>query len=204
MESIGIYEDLKNKIIWLELEPGCTLNLVELARSYGVSRNPMNIALARLDVEELVVRNGSHYVVSPLTVDRIRDITEVRSILEVQAAIWAMQRFSNEGFAKMAEFQKEVQALPPNVENRRIIGLDMTFHHIIYRETKNQSLEGMLKGMLNHYLRFWLSRPTPISGENFFKEHSEIISAFRDKDETRLRAACTGHIKTSLDEIVGL
>jgi len=39
MDPIAIYEDLKEKIIWLDLEPESTLNLVELAESYGVRRN---------------------------------------------------------------------------------------------------------------------------------------------------------------------
>ena len=78
MDPIAIYEDLKEKIIWLDLEPGSTLNLVELAESYGVSRNPIMIALTRLNVDEWVIRQGVHFVVSPLTVDRMREITEIR------------------------------------------------------------------------------------------------------------------------------
>lgn len=31
MDPIAIYEDLKEKVIWLDLKPGSTLNLVELA-----------------------------------------------------------------------------------------------------------------------------------------------------------------------------
>ena len=72
MDPIKIYADLKEKIIWLDIEPGATLNLVELAKSYGVSRNPVMIALTRLNVEEWVVRQGVHFVVSPLTA-HVRD-----------------------------------------------------------------------------------------------------------------------------------
>ena len=31
MDPIEIYEDLKEQIIWLDIEPGSTLNLVDLA-----------------------------------------------------------------------------------------------------------------------------------------------------------------------------
>jgi DNA-binding GntR family transcriptional regulator len=204
MDPLAIAEDLKEKIIWLDLEPGSTLNLAELARSYGVSRNPVNIALARLDMEELVVRNGSHYVVSPLTVERIRDITEIRSVMEVQAATWAMHRFSGKGLEKLHEHHEAIKALPDQAKNKAIVRLDLAFHQIIYRETKNQSLERMLTRMLTHYLRFWLSSPNPIVKDSFFKEHLEIIQAITEKDETRLRAACSGHIRASLDEIMGI
>ena len=79
MNPQSIYEDLRQKIVWLELKPGWTLNLVELSKSYEVSRNPVMIALTRLDAEEWVVRNGVHFVVSPLTVDRMREAVTVRS-----------------------------------------------------------------------------------------------------------------------------
>jgi hypothetical protein len=53
MDPIEIYEDLKEKIIWLDVSPDSTLNQAELAETYGVSRNPITIALTRLDAEDL-------------------------------------------------------------------------------------------------------------------------------------------------------
>jgi len=85
MDPLEIYRDLKNKIIWLDLAPGSILNQIEIAQAYGVSRNPVTIALTRLDAEEWAVRQGSHYVVSPLTLNRMRNITEIRAVLENQA-----------------------------------------------------------------------------------------------------------------------
>ena len=38
MDPLEIYKILKEKIIWLDLKPGNTLNLVEQAESFGVSR----------------------------------------------------------------------------------------------------------------------------------------------------------------------
>ena len=57
MDPITIYEDLKEKIIWLELAPGSTLNLVELAESYGVSRNHIKSAL--LAIRKTTVQKNS-------------------------------------------------------------------------------------------------------------------------------------------------
>ena len=90
MDPIEIYEDLKQKIIWLDVSPDSTLNQAELAENYGVSRNPITIALTRLDAEDWILRHGSHFVVSPLTLVRMREITEIRSVLEMQANLWAM------------------------------------------------------------------------------------------------------------------
>jgi DNA-binding GntR family transcriptional regulator len=204
MDPLTIYEDLKDKIIWLDLKPGSTLNLAELSTGYRVSRNPITIALTRLDAEEWVVRNGSHFVVSPLTVARIREITEIRSVMEVQANLWAMQRMDNQGLAMLQALRDEILTLRDDASNKEIVELDVKFHQRLYRETKNNQLTTMLNRMLSHYLRFWLSSPNPIKHEAFFKDEIEIISALETKDETRLKTATSAHIRASLDEIMGL
>ncbi len=204
MDPLTIYEDLKDKIIWLDLKPESTLNLVALSQEYRVSRNPVTIALTRLDAEEWVVRNGSHFVVSPLTVDRIREITEIRSVMEVQANLWAMQRMDDQGLAMLMTLRDEILTLRDGASNKEIVELDVKFHQLLYKATKNKQLTTMLNRMLSHYLRFWLSSPNPIKRETFFKDEIEIIKALETKDEARLKAATSAHIKASLDEIMGL
>ena len=204
MDPIAIYEDLKEKIIWLDLEPGSTLNLVELAESYGVSRNPVMIALTRLNVEEWVVRQGVHFVVSPLTVDRMREITEIRSVMETQANIWALKRISPEGMTNLANVRDEINALKTGATKKEIVQLDFKFHRLLYRETRNRQLAKLLERLLAHYLRFWLSGPQEIDPETFFTEALEIYEAIETKDEIRLKAATIAHVKVSLDKIMGL
>ena len=204
MDPIAIYEDLKEKIIWLDIEPGSTLNLVELAEGYSVSRNPVMIALTRLNVEEWVIRQGVHFVVSPLTVDRMREITEIRSVLETQAYIWAMNRMAPEGLAELAKIRDEINALKANATKKEIVQLDFKFHQLLYRQTRNQQLAQLLERLLAHYLRFWLSGPRQIEPEKFFSEALEIYAAIETKDEVRLKAATIAHVKVSLDKIMGL
>jgi DNA-binding GntR family transcriptional regulator len=204
MDPTAIYEDLKDKIIWLDIEPGSTLNLVELAGSYGVSRNPVMIALTRLDVEEWVIRQGVHFVVSPLTVDRMREITEIRSLMETRANIWAMNRITTDGMAELANIRDEIKALKADATKKEIVQLDFKFHQLLYRQTHNQQLAQLLERLLAHYLRFWLAGPQQIEPEKFFSEALEIYAAIETKDEVRLKAASIAHVKVSLDKIMGL
>jgi DNA-binding GntR family transcriptional regulator len=203
VDPMSIYEDLRAKIIWLELKPATTLNLVELAESYQVSRNPVMIALTRLDAEELVVRQGVHFVVSPLTIERMREITEIRSVLETQAHLWALNRISPEGLAALREFRTEIGRLNRDAAKRRVVELDYRFHRMIYHETRNHQLALMLDRLLGHYLRFWLASPQEIRAEDFFEEALEMIQAFETRDEKMLRAATERHIRISLDTIIG-
>jgi len=203
MDPISIYEDLKQKIIWLDVTPDSTLNQLELSQAYGVSRNPITIALTRLDAEDWVVRHGSHFVVSPLTLNRMREITEIRSVLEMQANLWAMHRMTPAGLDELKALGNKMKELSPQATNKEMVRLDFDFHKIIYRETQNQQLAQMLEKLLSQYLRFWLSGPHQIKKEILFGDTFEIIKAMENKDEISLRASTSSHIKTSLDKIAG-
>ncbi len=204
MDPLGIYTILKEKIIWLDLKPGSTLNLVEQAEFFGVSRNPITIALTRLDAEEWVVRQGSHFVVRPLTLSRIREITEIRSVLEVQANLWAMHRITSDEMDELKRLKKEIDKLDDRASNTEIVKLDVKFHSILFKASKNSQLATLLDRMLCHYLRFWLSFTRNIDKNSFFNQAFDIIKAIEDKDEVRLRAASVEHIRVSLDEIMGI
>lgn len=204
MNPLEIYSNLKEKIIWLDLKPGSALNLVELSKSFGVSRNPITIALTRLDAEEWVVRQGTHFVVNPLTLNRIREITEIRSVLEVQANMWAMHRITPEELDALRHLKSEINNLDDKSSNKKIVKLDVKFHSILFKASRNSHLATLLERMLCHYLRFWLSFTGNIDRSSFFSQAFDIVKAIEDKDEMRLRAASIEHIKVSLDQIMGI
>ena len=204
MDPYKIYEILKEKIIWLDIKPGSALNLSELADSFNVSRNPLTIALTRLDAEEWVERQGSQFVASPLTIDRIREISEIRSVLEVQANLWVMHRITAEELSALCNLRNEIKNLDDQISNKEIVKLDVKFHSILYKASKNLQLATLLDRMLSHYLRFWLSITYNIDRKLFFKETLEIIKSIEEKDELRVRAATLEHVRISLDAILGI
>ena len=202
MEPEKIYELLKEKIIWLDLMPESVLNLSELAKSFGVSRTPIKEVLILLQGEGWVLRQGSHFMVTPLSLDRIRGTAEIRSVMEIQANIWAMHRITPKELAALGELEKEILQLDDAASNRQMIELDVKFHRTLFQGTKNSQLVQILERLLSHYLRFWLSIPHEIEPQSFFAETLEIIRAIEAKDEARLRAASAAHIKKSVDEIM--
>ncbi len=202
MESEKIHELLKEKIIWLDLMPESLLNLSEMAKSFGVSRTPIKEVLIILQGEGWLLRQGSHFMVTPLSLERIRETTEIRSIMEVQGNIWAMYRITPEELAALGELEKEILQLDDMASNRQMIELDVKFHRRLFQGTKNSQLAQLLEQLLSHYLRFWLSIPREINPKSFFAETLEIIRAIKAKDEARLRAAGAAHIKKSVDEIM--
>lgn len=204
MDPLDIYEQLKQKIIWLDLSPDSTLNQEELAKSFGVSRNPLMIAITRLDAEGWVVRHGSHFVVSPLTLDRMRELTEIRSVLETQATLWAMHRMTESGLEELKSLGNAIRKLSPQASKKEMVQHDFKFHKIIYREARNQQLAQFLERLLSDYLRFWLAGPEEIKKETLFNDTLTMIKALENRDEISLRASIAVHIKVSMDKIMGI
>ena len=202
MEPAKIYELMKEKIISLNLMPGSVLNLSQLATTLGVSRTPIKEALILLQGEEWVLRQGSHFIVTPLSLDRIRGTAEIRSVMEVQANIWAMYRMTPEELDVLSELENEILRLDDAASNRQMVEIDIRFHRTLFQGTKNSQLAQLLERLLGHYLRFWLSIPREIERQSFFAETLEIIRAIKTKDEPRLRASSAAHIKKSVDEIM--
>ena len=203
MEPGEIYQLLREKIVWLDLMPESYLNLSELAESFGVSRTPIKEVLILLQAEGWVLRHGSHFMVTPLSLGRIKEITEIRNIMEVQANIWAMDRITSEELASLDEVKKEILEIGDVSSNRQLVEMDVKFHRTLFQATKNSQLAQMLERLLIHYLRFWLSIPREIEPRSFFAETLEIIQAVEAKDDVRLRAASVKHITNSVDEIMG-
>lgn len=202
MEPEKIYELLKEKIIWLDLMPESILNLSELAQSFKVSRTPIKEAMIFLQADGWVLHQGSHFMVTPLSLERIKEITEIRSLIEIQANTWAMNRITTEESVALGELEKEILQIKDIASNKQMIELDVKFHRSLFQMAKNSQLAQLLERMLGHYLRFWLSMPREIEPQSFFSETLEIIHAIKAKDEVKLRVSSAAHIKRSVDEIM--
>jgi DNA-binding GntR family transcriptional regulator len=203
LNSNEIFEALRKKIIRLELEPEKVLNLSELAEEFNVSRTPIKEVLILLQAEEWIVRHGSHFIVTPLSLERIREVTEIRMVLEVQANVWAMQRISDPELKLLKELENKIADFDHKSSNQDIVDLDFQIHHYIFKISKNAHLVRLLERLLCHYLRFWLSIPRQIDIKSFFLEARALIKAIEDKDEILVKECTTAHIRNSVAEIMG-
>ena len=203
MDPSRIYETLRSRIIHLELAPESVLNISELAEQFNVSRTPVKEALLALLAEEWVLRQGSHFMVTPLSLERIREVTEIRMVLEPQANVWAMERITPQDLAALHELRDHARGLNPAGGNRPIVDADFAIHHQIWKSARNAQLATLLERLLSHYLRFWLATPRRIDTAVFFAEAFALIEAIEQRDEQRIRETSTHHIRNSVAEIMG-
>jgi GntR family transcriptional regulator of vanillate catabolism len=85
-QSARIVYQLSQAIVRGEIAAGEKLAEIPLAEQFGVSRTPVRQALALLEQEALLIRDGRSYVVRHFSLQEILGAIEVRSVLEGLAA----------------------------------------------------------------------------------------------------------------------
>lgn len=201
-EYVKIYEKVKQQIIRLELPPESRIDVAAMIRDFGVSRTPLKEAMILLQAEGWVLSQGSSFLVTPLSLDRLREITDIRLIVEVQALLWAARQMTPGGLTCLKALETEMDGIDKGADNREIVDLDFRFHRYLFQAARNYQLAEYLERLLNHYLRFWMSIPREIDPATFFINPKQTVRAIEAQDEDELISLGQDHILGSVDEIM--
>src|SRR4051794_32659071 len=113
---------LEEAILEGELKPGERLRAEALAQRFGTSRTPIREALLQLEAHGLVeVEPNRGAVVKTFDRDDLRDLYEVRALIEPHAAARAATRIDPEALARLELLCDEPDQLIANEEFHRII-----------------------------------------------------------------------------------
>lgn len=183
-----VYEKIKSMAIDYHFKPSDRINEVELATQLGVSRTPVREALNRLAKDGFMnfVPNRGFYF-RDLTPDGVRELYEVRMVIEQATFRFACQRATDEEIAETTAIWEDVASLKSekNQEEKwsEIAEIDERFHMAIARIAKNDRLYEMLES-LNALSRFFrrIDLETPIRRNDAYVEHEDIIKALRERD----------------------
>ena len=86
------YQILRNAILWGELPAGARLRTNLLTKEYDISLSSLREALTQLSAEGLTQAEAHRgYVVTPISVQDVVDLARVRTVVETQCLIWAIE-----------------------------------------------------------------------------------------------------------------
>jgi DNA-binding GntR family transcriptional regulator len=185
-----VYTSIRNDILGGVLRPGDRLSITELAERYDVSRTPVTQALNALShggFVESIARVG--YFVSSLTIKDIRDMFDLRRILESASVELACERISDEQIALLEELNTtfvhgNVESYAVYLKNHR------NFHYTIALATDNRWLADAFGELLDHMQRLFIIRLNACleRSDEIVEEHAEIIDALTNRDSQAARA----------------
>jgi len=184
-----VYEFLKRRILTCVLPPGQRLNEKDIAEDLRVSRTPLREALNRLGQERLLVRTPyAGYMVAPVTEAGVRDLCELRTILEVETAGLAAERASPEELLRI-EAAAELRYRPGHRETYGdYLDSNTQFHRELARASHNGLLLETVMGVLNELQRpLYLGLDMGLDSDSATQEHLVLLRAIAARDADKAR-----------------
>ncbi|MEJ1158404.1 GntR family transcriptional regulator [Prosthecomicrobium sp. N25] len=193
-DSLGeqVYADLLGKLQRGRIGPEERLVDVELARGYGLSRMPVREALLRLVAEGYLIGTTRGFTVPALSLQDIRDIFEIRRLLEPQAAANAARDMDAGTEAKLAEALAECRRAHAADDIDGMILSNVAFRSAWLGAVANRRLAETIGRFVDHVQTVRLATLQDRETRRIVVEGlAGIFDAFRARDpalsETRMR-----------------
>lgn len=163
------------------LKAGQALPQHELAAELQVSHIPVREALRQLQSEGLVSYQANHgVVVATLDAAEVREIYEIRSVLESAALGWAVPRLTADALARAGALLDAAERADDGREWGR---LDVEFHDLIYGLDDRPRMHELIAGYLRRVDRYWNSLGIMLKHRAAFDaDHRAILGAVAARD----------------------
>ncbi len=192
-QAFQIYGQLREMILALDLAPGERLSERWLEGRFEGSRTPIRAALARLEGEGLVGRDGRAWRVAPIDAGELAALAEFREPLEATAVRLACVRASEPDLDAIEAMLDACGAGTPREEWHRV-GAD--FHVALARASGNPFLVTAIDGVMTRLARpRWLEVWTEPSREAAFAEHRRILSHIRRNEPDAAADQAASHVR---------
>lgn len=194
-----IYREIRRSIIMGHRKPGERLDVNQIAHQYNTSITPLRDALQMLTQEGLVtIKPRSGYFVTRMTLKQLRDMMELRKILEIAAVERAAPRITPEQIRELRSVHAGYTGYDDESydrytdENRR-------FHYTLALASGNVELAETIGRLHDRLARFMVLRHAGLSQEF---THARIVDALEKHDLEGARRALLDDIEPSHDEII--
>lgn len=174
-----------------------------IGEEFGVSRTPVREALRQLELEGLVsiIPNKGAYVIG-VSLQDIKDIYEIRCLLEGLCASWAAEKITEEQLAELDEniFLTEFHAAKENW--CQMVELDNRFHELLYQASGSRELAHVLRDYHQYVQRVRkVSLGNPKRVQDSKDEHKAIVEALRGKNPRKAQELATKHIRNTISNM---
>lgn len=195
--SQHIYEAIRNAIILCELEPGARLSEHDIAKQFGVSRQPVREACIKLSQEGLInVLPQRGTFVGRISSKRVSDGRFIREAIEIAVAKKAALEITTRQLIVLKDNLSEQRQEVERGNRARFIELDDVFHQALAQSVDCidawQILQTIKANMDRvRYLSLFEESPLPV----LLRQHQAIFDAIKSSNPEQAKLAIQEHLK---------
>jgi DNA-binding GntR family transcriptional regulator len=196
------YEVIRESILKGIFQPGERLRQDKLAGAIGVSRIPVRSALLQLESEGLITFHPYRgAVVNKLTIDEMREIYELRAVLETHALRKALKAMTPERLEHLEQLARELNDV---ADGEEFLARRMDFFRELYDGAHQPRAIGMIERLRAEAGRYWLERRVEYVRRPGQRDHMQVLE-FIQRDETEGAVRwLEQHLESVCDELIAL
>ena len=178
------YELIKTDIITCALKPGVQIAQPALVEKYGIGVTPIREAMQRLSQEGFVTSNPRFgYTISPITFADVREIYELRAVLESAAVRLACLRGKQQDLERLLQSADFSYVYGDRNSYRQFLTENAKFHRRIAEISGNRRMVDAISNVLDELTRiFYLGLDLKDSAEEMRESHLTLAEALKKRD----------------------
>lgn len=196
------YSDVRRLIIDGTLPMGSKLIVRELEERLRLSATPIKSALAALERDGfLVTESHRGYYVPTVTIDDMRDIYDLREVLDGKAALRLAGRPDrSEAVAELRSLLEQQRERAVSGDTAAYTEVDVEFHRQLWHAAGNNRLARVADNLIGQ-LRFGTASSSTVPGRMpcAVEEHEAILDAVDDGDGVRAEYLAREHVRRSAE-----
>ncbi|KIQ56060.1 GntR family transcriptional regulator [Meiothermus taiwanensis] len=196
------YSHLRGAILTGSLLPGARISEPGLAQELGVSRTPVREALQRLAQEGLVeLLPGKGARVRVLSAEEVREVYDVRALLEGEAAALAAQNATEEELNRLERLLQALDALPKEAYAQQM-QVDFDFHTALIEAAHNKTLARIYADLRSSLTLVRSFQQTLSQHPKTRQQHQAILSALKARNPAEAAEAARAHVRHFRDLVM--
>lgn len=194
-----VYKQLRRAIIMGRRAPGERLSVEELCQTYGSGISPVRDALQMLGQDGLVeIKPRSGYFVASVTLKELRDLLDLREVLELAAVERATSRITPQQLEELDTVHAGYTG-DDDESYDRYTDENRRFHYLLGQASGNAELAESLGRLHDRLARFMVMRH---AGGTQHQTHARIVAALAARDAAAARQAMLDEINESRQAIL--
>ncbi len=206
--KVVCHQDLKRRILGLEIAPGTPLDEVVLSHAYDLSRTPLREVFQRLAGEGYIVLEANRgATVSPMDLDVMRSFFQTAPLIYCAVARLAAENATADQIAVLRKVQTQFRKAVTRKAVTEMTSFNHQFHETIGRMSRSVYLMPSLNRLLIDHSRMShrFYRPRLETSKRRVRQacdqHDAMITAFENADADRAARLTLEHWELSRSEI---
>ena len=191
------YEQIKSKILHMELLPGAHISEEALSRELHISRTPIRDGLRMLEADGLVViQKNKGAFVADYSQEEIKNIGTIRLAQDILSAQLAIYYGNEADFARLNQLADRCEDSAASGNKFGRIQTDLDFHLAITQISGNQILVQQQYAIYQRILLVQVSKYTNVADSLAqIHHHRPMIAAIRNRDAAAAVSLICQHVQ---------